>query len=128
MVREVCSEVEQDVMFDADNQQLMASLADIAIEIFAAESIFLRVAKGRPNRSADENEFYEAMATIYLSHAADRIRQESNEILAALFTGDELQSRLDEIGGWLPLPVSLIDRRALVARTVLQGGGLPKLT
>ncbi len=128
LVREVCSEVEQDVMFDADNQQLMASLADVAIEIFAAESIFLRVAKGRPNRSADESEFYEAMATIYLSHAADRIRQESNEILAALFTGDELQSHLDEIGGWLPLPVSLIDRRALVARTVLQGGGLPKLT
>jgi hypothetical protein len=66
------------------------------------------------------------MATIYLSRAADRIRQESNEILAALFTGDELQSRLDGIGGWLPLPVGLIDRRALVARAVLQGGGLPK--
>ena len=79
LVREVCDAVEQDRMFDADNQQFMASLADVAIEIFAAESTFLRVAKGRPNRSADENEFYEAMATIYLSHATDRIRQESNE-------------------------------------------------
>ncbi len=128
LVREVCSEVEQDRMFDADNQQLMASLADVAIEIYAAESIFLRVIKGRPVRSADENEFYEALSTIYLSRAADRARQEANEILAALFTGDELQQRLDEVGGWLPLPVGLIDRRACVARAVLKGGGLPKLS
>ena len=127
LVREVCGEVEQDRMFDADNQQLMASLSDVAIEIFTAESIFLRVAKGRPDRSADENEFYEALVTIYLSRAADRTRQEANEILAALFTGDELQQRLDEVGGWLPLPVGLIDHRAYVARAVLKGGGLPKL-
>ncbi len=126
LVREVCSEVEQARMFDADNQQFMASLADVAIEIFAAESIFLRVAKGRAGRDADENEFYEAMVTIYLSRAADRTRQEANEILAALFTGDELRSRLDEVGGLLPLPVGLIDPRALVARAVLKGGGLPK--
>ena len=128
LIRDVCSEVEQARMFDADNQQLMASLADVAIEIFAAESIFLRVAKGRPGRDADENEFYEAMVTIYLSRAADRTRQEANEILAALFKGDELRAHLDEVGGWLPLPVGLIDPRALVARAVLKGGGLPKLS
>ena len=115
-------------MFDADNQQLMASLADVAIEMFAAESIFLRVAKGRPDRSAEENEFYESMATIYLSRAADRTRQEANEILGALFTGAELRSHLDEIGAWLPLPVGLIDHRAYVARAVLKAGGLPKLS
>ena len=80
------------------------------------------------DRTADENELYEALATIYLSRAADRARQEANEILAALFTGDELQQRLDEVGGWLPLPVGLIDRRACVARAVLKGGGLPKLS
>ena len=128
LVREVCSEVEQERMFDADNQQLMASLADVAIEMFAAESIFLRVAKGRPDRSAEENEFYESMATIYLSRAADRTRQEANEILGALFTGVELRSHLDEIGAWLPLPVGLSDHRAYVARAVLKAGGLPKLS
>ncbi|MCZ6806362.1 MAG: acyl-CoA dehydrogenase family protein, partial [Deltaproteobacteria bacterium] len=127
LIREVCREVEKDRMFDADNQQLMASLADVAIEIFAAESIFLRVAKSRPDRSADENEFYEAMVTIYLARAGDRARQEANEILGALFTSDELHQRLDEVGGWLPLPVGLIDRRAYVARAVLKAGGLPKV-
>ncbi len=126
LVREVCSKIERDHMFDAGNQQLMASLADVAIEIYTAESTFLRVIKGRPDRSADENEFYEALSTIYLSRAADRTRQEANEILAALLTGDELRSRLDEVGGWLPLPVGLIDRRGLVARSLLKGGGLPK--
>ena len=127
LVRDVCREVEKDRMFDADNQQLIASLADVAIEIFAAESIFLRVAKARADRSADENEFYEALVTIYLSRAADRARQEANEILPALFTGAELCSRLDEVGGWLPLPVGLIEPRAHVARAVLKGGGLPRV-
>ncbi|HIF20350.1 MAG TPA: acyl-CoA dehydrogenase [Gemmatimonadetes bacterium] len=126
LVRNVCGEVEQDKMFDAENQQLVASLADIAIEIFAAESILLRVAKGRSGRSADDHEFYEALVTIYLSRAGDRARQEANEILGALFSGAKLRSHLDEVGGWLPLPVNLIDRRAFVARAVLEGGGLPK--
>ena len=128
LVREVCSEVERDHMFDAGNQQLMASLADVAIEIYTAESTFRGEMKGQSARSADEHEFYEALSTICLSRAADRTRQEANEILAALFTGDELRSRLDEVDGWLPLPVGLIDRRAYVARAVLKGGGLPKLT
>ena len=125
LVREVCREVEQDRMFDPDNQQLMASLADVAIEIFAAESTFLRVAKGRSGRSGGENDFYEALVRIYLSRAAERARQEANEILAALFTGDELRSRLDDVGRWLPLPMGLIDDRARVARAVLKSGGLP---
>lgn len=125
LVREVCARVPQERMFDPDNQQLVASLADVAIETYAAESLHLRVAKGRPGRGADESELHDALVAIYLSRAADRARQESNEILAALFDGDDLRARLDEADRWLPLPVGLVEPRGTVARAVLAAGGLP---
>ncbi len=125
LVREVSAGVERERMFDAEHQQLVASLADVAIEIFAAESVYLRVAKGRSGRVEEENDLHEALVTICLARTADRARQEANEILAALHEGEELRARLEEAYRWLPLPVGLIDGRALVARAVLAAGGLP---
>ena len=124
LVAAVSGAVDHDRMFDADNQQLVASLADVAIEIFAAESIALRVAKAR-DAGADHVEMLEALVRISLARAADRARQESNEILGALFAGDALAARLAEIAGWLPLPPGLIEDRARVARVLLELGGLP---
>jgi hypothetical protein len=125
LVAAVCAVVERERMFDPENQQLISSLADVAIEIFAAESVFLRVSKGLSNRSVDGMELYEDLEKIYFVRAVDRIRQEVNEILATLFTGPKLAEKLGELDAWLPLPVGLIEDRARVARVLLQGGGLP---
>jgi alkylation response protein AidB-like acyl-CoA dehydrogenase len=124
LVAAVGDAVDHDEMFDADNQQLVASLADVAIEIFAAESIALRVAKAC-DAGADHVEMLEALVRIGLARAADRTRQEANEILGALFAEDALASRLAEIAGWLPLPPGLIEDRARVARALLELRGLP---
>jgi alkylation response protein AidB-like acyl-CoA dehydrogenase len=124
----VCSEIDRDRLFDAGHQQLLASLADIAIETYGAESTYLRVAKGRPDRSPGANEFYEAVVRICLSRAVDRTRQETTEILGALFSADQMRDRLDAVARRLPLPVGLIDDRAQVARTVLESQGIPGAT
>jgi alkylation response protein AidB-like acyl-CoA dehydrogenase len=124
LVAAVGDAVDHDQMFDADNQQLVASLADVAIEIFAAESIALRVAKAC-DAGADHVEMLEALVRICLARAADRTRQEANEILGALFAEDALASRLAEIAGWLPLPPGLIEDRARVAGALLELRGLP---
>jgi alkylation response protein AidB-like acyl-CoA dehydrogenase len=124
LVGAVDDAVDDDRMFDPEHQQLVASLADVAIELFAAESIALRVAKAR-SRGADEIEMLEALVRIALHRAAERTRQEAGEILGALRNGETLASGLEEIGGWLPLPPGLIEDRALVARTLLELGGLP---
>jgi hypothetical protein len=125
LVAEVCAEVQRERMFDAENQQLMSSLADIAIEIFATESVFLRIAKGFSNGGVDGMQLYEDLEQIYFVHAVDRIRQETNEILAALFTDLELTEQLRKLDEWLPFPVGLIVYRARVAKVLLQDGGLP---
>ncbi|MEC7739568.1 MAG: acyl-CoA dehydrogenase family protein [Gemmatimonadota bacterium] len=125
LTAEVCVAVQRERMFDAENQQLMASLADIAIEIFATESVFLRISKGFSGSGLDGMELYEDLEQIYFIHAVDRIRQEAKEILAALFTGLELAEQLRKLDDWLPLPVGLIVYRARVAKVLLQDGGLP---
>jgi alkylation response protein AidB-like acyl-CoA dehydrogenase len=125
LVAAVTTAVAHDRLFEPENQQFMASLADIAIETYTAESIFLRVAKGRVERAPEERGFYDALVRIYLARAVDRARQETHEILPALFEGAELGSRLEEAAKWLPAPIGLIEDRGAVARAVLQNGGLP---
>ena len=124
LLRTVSDAVDHARVFDPENQQLLASLADIAIEIFAAESIALRVAKAR-GRASDDIELLEALARISLARVAERTRQEASEILGALASGEELEQALGEIAARLPLPPGLIEDRALVARRLLELGGLP---
>jgi alkylation response protein AidB-like acyl-CoA dehydrogenase len=116
--------VDRDRLFDPESQQLVASLSDVAIEIFGAESAILRVEKAR-DTGVEQGDLLEALARITYARAADRIRQEANEVLAAVSEADELRVRLGEIAGWLPLPVGLIEARTLVARALLEHGGLP---
>jgi len=116
--------VDRAQMFDPENQQLVASLSDVAIEIFGAESAILRVEKAR-TAGVEHGDLLEALARITYARAADRIRQEGNEVLAAVSSADELRVRLDDIAGWLPLPVGLIEDRTMVARVLLEHGGLP---
>jgi len=125
LVDAVTSAIDREVIFDPDHQQYMASLADVAIETYTAESVYLRVAKGRDERSASERDFLDALTRICFSRAVDRTRQESNEILAALFDGEELERALAGVESLVPPPVGLIEDRGLVARTVLESGGLP---
>ena len=121
LVREVERQIDREVMFDADHQQFMSSLADVAIEIFATESTFLRVAKHRNGNGSGA--LGESLATIYFERAVGRVRQEAREILSALFEGEKLRTRLDDVEGWLPLPVGLVATRKDVARVMLETGG-----
>jgi alkylation response protein AidB-like acyl-CoA dehydrogenase len=124
LVGVVNESVERERMFDPDNQQLIGSLADVAIEIFGAESAVLRAEKSRVAGS-DHGALVEALARLSFARAADRVRQEAELILGAVGDGDELPGRLADIAGWMPLPADLIGARTLVAETLLEHGGLP---
>lgn len=115
-------------LLDNANQQYLGSLADIAIEIYASESAVLRVMKLREIHGEAATKLPESLARIYFEYSADRVRQEAMEILADIFSGDELRERLDAVAGWLPLPAKRIDLRNEVAQTIVEAGGvLPDL-
>ncbi|MEX2049384.1 MAG: acyl-CoA dehydrogenase family protein [Gemmatimonadota bacterium] len=124
LVRAVGSTIDHERMFEPENQQLVASLADVAIEIFAAESAALRVAKSLA-RGTEHADLLGAVARLCLARAADRARLEAGEILAAISAPEALASRLAEVTSSIPLPPGLIEDRASVARVVLELGGLP---
>jgi hypothetical protein len=124
LVRAVGRTVDHERMFEPENQQLVASLADVAIEIFAAESAALRVAKALA-RGTDHVDLLEAVARVCLARTADRARQEAGEILAAISAPEALANRLAEVTSSIPLPPGLIEDRARIARVVLELGGLP---
>ena len=113
-----------DLMFDADNQQLVASLSDVAIEIFGAESAVLGVGKARAT-GVEHGDLLGVLARLAFARAADRVRQESNEVLAAVSDAGQMRARLGDLAGWLPLPAGLIEARTLIAHTLLERGGLP---
>ncbi len=124
LVSVVDAAVERDAIFEPGNQQLVASLSDVAIEIFGAESAVLRAEKSRTVGSA-HGRLVEGLARLAFARAADRVRQEANEVLAALSDEVQLRNRLAHTAGWLPLPAALVDVRTAVAETLLEHGGMP---
>ena len=110
-------------LLDKAHQQYVASLADIAIEVYAAESTILRVLKLQARQPGADTALPEALARLYFERAAGRIRQEATEVLAALYEGDALREALQRVEAWLPLPVGRMDRRQFVARKLVESGG-----
>jgi alkylation response protein AidB-like acyl-CoA dehydrogenase len=115
--------IEERQLLDPSNQQFLASLADIAIEIYLAESTVLRVLKIGEIDNHTDRRSETALAQLVFFRSADRIRQETIEILAALLSGKQLEVALNRVNAWLPGPSGLIASRTLVARAVVAGHG-----
>ena len=123
---EVWAGVDGTQLFEPEQQQFLGSLADIAIETYLAESTVLRVLKLTGARPDADLPVETALARLVFFRAADRVRQESTEVLAALLEGDPLTAALDRVAAWLPTPVGLIETRSLIARDlVARQGALP---
>ena len=124
---EVWTGLDDTQLFEPAHQQFLGSLADIAIDTYLAESTVLRVLKLNGARPHADLCVEAALARLVFFRAADRVRQESTEVLAALLDGDRLTVALDRVATWLPTPVGLIETRALIAQAlVAHNGALPQ--
>lgn len=129
LVKDVVDKVGPKAVAEAENQQFLGSLADIAIEIFAAESAYLRVAKlsGRPDDG--HHHVRETLAELAFDRAVDRTRTEARTTLAEILTGDELRAGMAMVEAHLPEPLPLLESRALVAAKVVEWQGkIPEMT
>ncbi|MBN3581555.1 acyl-CoA dehydrogenase family protein [Algoriphagus aestuarii] len=72
-----------------DEQEIMMNLADVMIEIYAAESAILRAEKlvGIKGESACSHQI--AMSQVYLAEAVDKINAAAKEAIASFTKGDE---------------------------------------
>ena len=112
-------------LLDPDHQAYLAGLADIAMETYLAESTVLRVSKrwgGRPD-GEEAGRTEAALARIVFFRSTERVRREATELLGSLLAGERLAAALEGIAAWIPVPVGLVDSRALVARALVANGG-----
>jgi len=72
-----------------EEQEVMMNLADIMIEIYAAESVLLRAEKLVLVNGEESTKSQIAMARVYLSEAVDKINIAAKEAIGAFVTGDE---------------------------------------
>ena len=121
---EVWDGVDGTQLLEPEHQQFLGSLADIAIETYLAESTVLRVLKLTGARPDTDRRLEPALARLVFFRAADRVRQESTEVVAALLEGDRLTAALDRVAAWLPTPAGLIETRTFIARSLVARKGV----
>ncbi|MDX5338202.1 MAG: acyl-CoA dehydrogenase family protein [Cyclobacteriaceae bacterium] len=72
-----------------DEQEIMLNLADVMIEIYAAESALLRAEKLAGKNGEEGAKYQIAMAKVYLFTAIDRINAAAKEAIVSFAKGDE---------------------------------------
>lgn len=72
-------------------QEVLLILADMVIEVYAAESTLLRTEKLMSLYGDEGSKIYQNMAKLYLSEAVTKIRNAGDEAVACFAEGDELR-------------------------------------
>jgi butyryl-CoA dehydrogenase len=109
----------------ADQQEIMAEIADIVMEVYALESALLRARKLAAAGSQAETAL--TMTQIYAAKAFAIVEQAARRILAAVAEGDTLRIQLAILrrltkAGWGREPANTIQLSRAVARQVLGAG------
>ena len=110
-------------LFDNDKQVFLTNLATIAIDLYAAESTVLRVAKLAQTRTGADLTLPEQLARLGVEQSSRSIYQAATEILSALHAGDALRAALSDLHDRLPLPPNVVALRGAIACTLVERGG-----
>jgi len=78
----------------ADEQELVAALANIVMEVYAMESCLLRAQKAAEAKSESANSAMIAAARVFISDAMERVEHEAKRALAAEYEGDMLTTQI----------------------------------
>jgi len=108
-----------------EEQELLCNCTDIMIDIFAAESLLLRVQKLKnfaPNPQPQE--VYDAMLQVYLHDATARISQNATDAVCSFTEGDLQKTFLMGIKRFAKYPpVNVKEKRRLVAGALRDANG-----
>lgn len=101
-----------------DEQEILAWLADIAIETYAVESALLRAKKALDSGADAANKI--DMATIYSEEALVRVESTARNILATMEEGDSLRTQLSILRKLTRFqPVNSVELKRRIAKRVI---------
>jgi alkylation response protein AidB-like acyl-CoA dehydrogenase len=103
----------------ADEQELVAALSNIVMEIYAMESSLLRAQKAAGAKGQAAVQPMIDAARVFISDAAERVEHEARRAIAALHEGDMLTTQMSVLKRFAKrAPVDTIALRRNVAKAV----------
>ena len=78
----------------ADEQELVAALANIVMEIYGMESVLLRAQKSAAGRGEAASSVMVDGARVFIADAAERVDHEAKRAIAAVHEGDMLMTQM----------------------------------
>jgi alkylation response protein AidB-like acyl-CoA dehydrogenase len=107
----------------SEEQEIVANISDMIIEIFAMESCLLRTLKTVERSGETETETQSAITSVYINNVFPEIIILFQEIMAAIYTGDELEGKLTvlkRINDYTPINTISLKRK--IADSVIKSG------
>ena len=108
-----------------EEQEILMNCADMFIDLFAAESMLLRVQKlaERSDKPLPQ-EIYDAMLQVFVHDATARMTKNATDALASFADGDLLKTFLMGVKRFTKYPpVNVRDKRRLIAATLREANG-----
>lgn len=107
-------------------QEVLMSLADMLIEVYAVESVLLRTEKLMNLYGDDGSKLYQNMARLYLFEAVQKIKNSGDEAVACFTEGDELRVLLMGMKRFTKMePVNTKVLRQEIADAMIEEGKFP---
>jgi alkylation response protein AidB-like acyl-CoA dehydrogenase len=107
-------------------QEIMMNLADVMIEIYAAESAILRTEKLVSQRGEEACKHQIALAQVYLFEAVEKIQTSAKEAIASFTKGDEQKVMLMGLKRWTKSElVNTKELRRQIADFMIEKGKYP---
>ncbi|HEX8137049.1 MAG TPA: acyl-CoA dehydrogenase family protein [Pyrinomonadaceae bacterium] len=104
-------------------QEVLAHIADIIVEVYALESAILRTEKLISARGEQASEIPVHITRTYCSDAADRIEHSAKQVLAALAEPEEAASLLDKVRRLTRhRPYDTVSARRRISDAILHAG------
>jgi alkylation response protein AidB-like acyl-CoA dehydrogenase len=107
----------------ADEQEVMAAMANIIIETYAMESALLRAEKLIAGNGESASQLASAMARVYVSAAMDKIESNARKVIAAAAEGDNLRIQTAVLRRLVKYdPINSVALRQQIAQKIIEAG------
>jgi alkylation response protein AidB-like acyl-CoA dehydrogenase len=107
-------------------QEILAFISDIVIEVFAMESALLRAMKSMEKFGDEKPQLQRAMVKVYVNDAFERVEGYAKQALAAIAEGDTLRTQLSALKKLTRFtPVNTVTLRREIADSVIKIGRYP---
>ncbi len=109
-----------------EEQEVLAMISNMVIEIFAMESGLLRALKTMEKTGGERFQLQRAMVKVYVNEAFPRVERYANQILSAMAVGDRLRTQLSALEKAARFtPVNAVMLRREIADAVIKVGRYP---